>query len=96
MKNIYFALILFLITSTAISAVPLHGEYQLGGPLSHKGEPKKGKSHLYIIITEKPVKQLYHSLEGKPLMDRCTGYYTKAEGGLICYEATPKVKYFGL
>ena len=94
MKNKYLAVILFFITNAAFSAVPLNGEYQLGGSLSHKGEPKEGKSHLYITINEDSAKKLYNSLEGKPSMDMCTGYYIKAQGGLICYETVPKEKYF--
>ena len=94
MRNIHLALMLLFLTGTALSAVPLNGEYQLGGELSQKGEPKKGKSHLYITITDDSAKNLYHSLEGKPEKDMCTDYYVKSQGGLVCYEVTPREKYF--
>lgn len=94
MGNTHLVLLLFFISGSVFSAVPLNGEYQLGGALSHKGEPKKGKSHLYITITDDSAKKLYHSLEGKPEKDMCTDYYVKSQGGLVCYEVTPKEKYF--
>ena len=44
----------FAVASIAGALEPetLHGEFQLAGPLDHKGSPGEGKSHLYISLTD--------------------------------------------
>ena len=94
MRNRHLAFILFFAVSTAQSAVPLNGEYQLAGPLSHKGEPTRGDSHLYVNLTDDAAKILFHALTGKASKDMCTGYNTKGRGNLVCYEVVPEKEYF--
>ena len=92
-----FALgVAFAVASIAGALEPetLHGEFQLAGPLDHKGSPGEGKSHLYISLTDSAARTLYESLAVDPHDDSCTGYRLKARGNVACYEINPNEEYF--
>jgi len=86
----------FAVASFAGALEPevLHGEYQLAGPLDHKGSPGEGRSHLYISVTDSAARALYESLAVEPHDDSCTGYRLKARGNVACYEIKPNDEYF--
>ena len=93
--NKILAFIIFTLVSTHVYAgVTLEGDYQLAGPLTHKGATTPGKSHLYINLTGDAAKQLYEKLDGVPAKDECTGYMAKGKGNVGCYETEPGKNYF--
>jgi len=94
MNKILVYLIFALAPMHVYAGVTLEGEYQLAGPLTHKGATTPGKSHLYINLTNGAAKQLYEALEGMPTKDECTGYMAKGKGNVGCYETEPGKKYF--
>jgi hypothetical protein len=78
----------------ALKPETLQGEYQLAGPLDHKGSPGEGRSHLYLSLTDAAASTLYESLAVDEHDDPCTGYRVKARGNIACYEVKRKEKHF--
>ena len=81
----------FALASIAGALKPhtLQGEFQLAGPLGHKGSPGEGQSHLYLSLTHQAARNLYESLSADWHEDPCTGYRVKALGNVACYEIKP-------
>ncbi len=94
MDKITILLIFAIVPIHVYAGVPLEGDYQLAGPLTHKGATTPGQTHLYINLTDGAAKQLYSELEGVPAKDECTGYMVKGKGNVVCYETQPEKKYF--
>ena len=99
--KLFVRAILGVVAALAISSIagalkpePLQGEYQLAGPLDHKGSPGQGASHLYLSLTDSAARSLYDSLGAEPYEDPCTGYRVKARGNVACYEIAPDKKHF--
>lgn len=80
--------------SEAMDAVPLEGEFQLGGPLEHNGDVTEGDSYLYVSLQGDAARRLFESLPGETFDDPCTGHRLRANGNVACYETEQEKAYF--
>jgi len=93
MKKVLVATVCLVFIGGVRADTPLEGEYKLSGPLTYQGATNPGKSHLYITLTSDAAKKLFESMEGKPVMDECTGMRYKAKGYVACHEVEADKKY---
>lgn len=86
---------LFILASLNASAkIPLEGNLIIGGPVSIKGLPPPGESHIYINLNKGAAKKHYEALDSVPAYDECTGYMFKGKGNIGYYEVNKGENYY--
>jgi hypothetical protein len=93
-NNLPIYVLFALVSLNACAEVPLEGNLDIGGPVTNKGPPSPGKSHIYLNLNSDAAKALYNALDGVPTHDECTGHMFKGKGNVGCYEIIKGANYY--